>query len=174
MAAKGTVWQADWPVDPMEAGRRIDERYSDKNAGGLLVWAAWTVEGMHYLTDVDASLPRPPYAAHNHEAVDLSHTRWATVDAITAIDLCAALLGRMHCGYPSGSPLDTAPAPTGEGRPPPCSHCSPSCPARPRSNSTLAEPRGTDAPRLSKSMPRRAQLALQVSPVAAEASSTLR
>jgi hypothetical protein len=98
--AREPVWQAGWAVDPMEAGRRIDERYSDSGAGALLVWAAWTVEGMYYLADVDASLPRPPYAGHNHEAVDLSHARWATVDAVTAIDLCAASLGRMHCDYP--------------------------------------------------------------------------
>jgi hypothetical protein len=99
MAAGGTVWQAGWPVDPMEATQRLDERYSGTGASGLMLWAMWTVEGMYYLTDVDAVLPPPP-RAHNHEAVDLSHARWATVDAVTAIDLCAAALGRMHCEYP--------------------------------------------------------------------------
>ena len=86
----------------MEAARRIDERYVDRGASPMLLWAAWTVEGLDYLADIDAALP-PSRHRHNHEAVDLAHARWATVDAATAIDLCAAALGRMHRGYPKGS-----------------------------------------------------------------------
>lgn len=99
MEAAGTVWRAEWPVDPMEAAQRLEERYPRTGASGPMLWAVWTVEGLHYLADVDAALPPPPHA-HNHEAVDLTHARWATVDAVTAIDLCAAALGRMYCDYP--------------------------------------------------------------------------
>jgi hypothetical protein len=54
---------------------------------------------MDYLTEIDARRPGD-YPDQSHRAVDLSHARWATVDAVTSIDLCAAALGRMHCGYP--------------------------------------------------------------------------
>jgi hypothetical protein len=46
-----------------------------------------------------------PYWAEGHvpagASVDVAHARWAIADAITAIDLCAGALGRMHSGYPN-------------------------------------------------------------------------
>jgi hypothetical protein len=46
MLAPGTVWRAAWPIEPMEASDRVDQRYSGTGAGGLMIWAVWTVEGM--------------------------------------------------------------------------------------------------------------------------------
>jgi hypothetical protein len=89
-----------WTVDPLEANQRLDERYPGREAGQLAAWAAWTVEGMDYLADIDSQRPATYSGQEEQRAIDLSHARWATVDAVTAIDLCAAALGRMHCGYP--------------------------------------------------------------------------
>ena len=66
----------------------------------MAAWAGWTVEGMDYLADIDSQRPTTYSGQEEQRVVDLSHARWATVDAVTAIDLCAAALGRMHCGYP--------------------------------------------------------------------------
>jgi hypothetical protein len=95
-------WRTPWPKDPSEASGILDQRYPGAGAGYLLTFAAYTVEGLHYLSEVDAELS--PYWRAGHTppgaSVDLSHARWAIADAITAIDLCAGALGRMHCGYP--------------------------------------------------------------------------
>ena len=102
-------WRTPWPTDPMDASRRLDERYPGVRAGYLLVFAAYTVEGLHYLFELDAPLARywPEGHTPRGTSVDLSHARWALGDAITAIDLCAGALGRMHCGYPrNGREMD--------------------------------------------------------------------
>ncbi|MDP9183748.1 MAG: hypothetical protein M3P04_13350, partial [Actinomycetota bacterium] len=37
--------------------------------------------------------------------MDISHVRWATSNAITALDLCAATLGTLFCGNTGGHEL---------------------------------------------------------------------
>jgi hypothetical protein len=71
-------------------------------ASYLVVTAAYTVEGLHYLSELDADLPAYWSAGHQPSgaSVDLAHARWAVGDAITAIDLCAGVLGRLHRAYP--------------------------------------------------------------------------
>lgn len=95
-------WRTTWPTDPLAASARLNERYPDAGASYLLVTAAYTVEGLHYLSEVDARLPSYWPSGHTPEgaSVDLAHARWAVADAITAIDLCAGALGRIHRGYP--------------------------------------------------------------------------
>lgn len=105
------TWNTDWQLDPDASARRLGERYPKSGAESLAIWAALTVEGLHYLADVDAALRRPPSSRdvrtgatyHRADAVQQAHARWATADAVTAIDLCAGALGRMHCGYPKDS-----------------------------------------------------------------------
>jgi len=64
-------------------------------------WAVWAAEGLDYLEKLDAGhpgdVPVPPTGFHP-DLVDISHVRWATANAITAIDLCAATMGRLFCG----------------------------------------------------------------------------
>ena len=88
--------------DPLAAAGRLDQRYPGSGAMSLLVFAAYTVEGLHYLAELDAALP--PHRAEGYipagGSVDLAHARWAIADAITAIDLCAGALGRVHSDYP--------------------------------------------------------------------------
>jgi hypothetical protein len=45
---------------------------------------------------------------HNWQVVDHAHARWAVGTAITAVDLCAAALGRLLASYPkpSGHEMD--------------------------------------------------------------------
>jgi hypothetical protein len=65
-------------------------------------FAVECVNGLHYLFDIDGQLvPRDAATdilGHNWQAVDMAHVRWAAGSAITAVDLCAAALGRLYCG----------------------------------------------------------------------------
>jgi hypothetical protein len=65
-------------------------------------WAVWAAEGSDYLAKLDAThLGSSAYVlpTNTHpDLVDISHVRWATGNAITAIDLCAATMGRLFCG----------------------------------------------------------------------------
>jgi hypothetical protein len=68
---------------------------------GLLGWAQLAVDGLHWLVDVDDHAfqgDRRNLKGHNHVAVDMAHSRWATVTAKTAVDLCAAELGVRYAG----------------------------------------------------------------------------
>jgi hypothetical protein len=68
--------------------------------GSLLVWAVWAADGLHRLLDLDDRAfgvwPRE-LDGYPEAAVDLAHVRWASASAITALDLCAATLGRRRC-----------------------------------------------------------------------------
>ncbi|MBS4730156.1 hypothetical protein MSM1_18080 [Mycobacterium sp. SM1] len=65
-------------------------------------WAVWAAEGSDYPEKLDTS--HPGSGAHvqptntHPDLVDISHVRWATANAITAIDLCAATAGHLFCG----------------------------------------------------------------------------
>lgn len=65
------------------------------DADALLWWARWTVEGLHYLADLDThiAIPSPP-GSHEWYVIDLAHARWASGSAVGAIDLCSAALAR--------------------------------------------------------------------------------
>ncbi len=72
--------------------------------GALVYWAVRTVNGIQYLQDldhVDRSGPNH-HEPHPPEIKDICHGRWATTSAITAMDLCAAALGR-EFGTATGS-----------------------------------------------------------------------
>ncbi len=111
-----------WPRNPEEVSRDFDARHG---AGTLpqnsFMWAVWTAEGSDYLEKLDAaSYPggSVPPGAPNPGLVDISHVRWATANAITAIDLCAATIGRLpFCGPPGAKELSLR-------------HFDPACPPR--------------------------------------------
>jgi hypothetical protein len=59
------------------------------------------VDSLYYLYDLDAAAQPNGFEdvlGHRWSTVDLSHARGASTTAITAIDLCAAALGRIHSG----------------------------------------------------------------------------
>jgi hypothetical protein len=68
------------------------------------MWAAWTIDALNYLADVDQVQGGYQQSVNGHHAdiIDIAHVRWATGSAITALDLCAAALGTRYCGN-SGS-----------------------------------------------------------------------
>jgi hypothetical protein len=62
-------------------------------------WAVWAAESSNYLEKLDACHPGEPISpsATHPDLVDIAHVRWATANAITAIDLCAATIGHLFC-----------------------------------------------------------------------------
>src|SRR5687767_5672408 len=97
-----------WTTTPIVMVQSFEARHKDGGeAGALFVWAAWTVESLHYLADLDAAYAlNGPIAGHHTDVVDVAHTRWATSAAITAIDLCAAGLGRAYCKWTGPNEFD--------------------------------------------------------------------
>lgn len=90
----------DWSTDPQAAARRLNVVNADAQA--RLSFAVECVNGLHYLVDLDEHLVPIDAATnvldHNWQVVDIAHVRWASTSAITALDLCAAALGRLYCG----------------------------------------------------------------------------
>jgi hypothetical protein len=79
---------------------KVTNKWSDSEAGALLSWAMWAAEDVGYLDHLDhrafGGRRRTLYGYHP-DVVDLAHVRWAAGSAVTAIDLCAAVLGRNYC-----------------------------------------------------------------------------
>lgn len=90
----------EWSGDPEAAARRLSRVNGDAQA--RVSFAVECVNGLHYLADLDDHLvPRDAATnvlSHGWQAVDMAHARWAAGSAITALDLCAAALGRLYCG----------------------------------------------------------------------------
>lgn len=100
----------NWPKEPIEVIQEFESRHSHPDAGALLTWAAMAVECLHYLDDVDRTfdVSQTTVAGHRPDIVDVAHARWATSTCITALDLCAAWLGRAFCGYTGAQELKLA------------------------------------------------------------------
>ena len=84
-----------WPVEPVAVIQAFEARHQKPEAGALLSWAAWTLDGLQYLDDIDLQYDtsRAPVGNHRPDVVDVSHARWATGTCMTALDLCAAASG---------------------------------------------------------------------------------
>ena len=101
-----------WPVDPRTVSDQFNQRHGPAVAlPESFLWAVWAAEESDYLEKLDATHPGgdvpnvSPTGAHP-DLVDISHVRWATGNAITAIDLCAATIGRLFCGITGPPELD--------------------------------------------------------------------
>ncbi|WP_156745006.1 hypothetical protein [Mycobacterium sp. E2238] len=92
-----------WPTGPQAVEQRFNKRHGPGTTlPNSFAWAVWTAEVSDYLEKLDAGHPGgdahvPPTGTHP-DLVDIAHVRWATGNAITAIDLCAATIGRLFCG----------------------------------------------------------------------------
>ncbi|MGA7055638.1 MAG: hypothetical protein WBZ37_31125 [Mycobacterium sp.] len=99
------------PLDPMAVDRAFNQRHAPAmTLPQSFIWAVWAAEGSDYLKKLDATHPGsgahvPPTDAHPG-LVDIAHVRWATGNALTAIDLCAATMGRLFCGVTRPPELD--------------------------------------------------------------------
>jgi hypothetical protein len=91
----------NWQTEPTELIGPFEDRHKNPAAGALFAWAAWAVECLHYLDDLDCAFDdtQSTIAGHRPDVVDVSHARWATGTCVTALDLCAAGLGRAFCGH---------------------------------------------------------------------------
>ncbi len=98
----------DWPDNPLQVIAQFEARHGNSESTALLWFAAWAVDSLYYLADVDRSLDPSQATIGDHVAdvVDVAHARWATGTCITALDLCAAGLGRAFCAHTGTRELD--------------------------------------------------------------------
>jgi hypothetical protein len=90
-----------WPLDPAQVDTSYKKRHStEPTLPNSFIWATWTAAGSEYLQTLDAAAP------FDDSVLDISHVRWATMNAITAIDLCAATMGRLFCDHTGTNELD--------------------------------------------------------------------
>ena len=97
-------------TEPTELIREFETRHQSPASGALLSWPAWAVDSLHYLDDIDRAYDtsHTTTGGHNPDVVDVAHARWATTTSITAVDLCAAALGRAFCQHENEHELDLA------------------------------------------------------------------
>ena len=97
-----------WPIEPSGIIAAFEVRYAAPEAGALLMWAVSAVDALYYLADVDASYDAigSVTGMHHPDVIDIAHARWAVGTAMTALDLCAAALGRAICKHSGHSELD--------------------------------------------------------------------
>src|SRR5262245_13134005 len=90
-----------WTCNPGSAIPDFETRHKNPQAAALFAWVQYTVESLYYLDDIDLAFDSSQSVAggHNPDVVDVAHVRWATSTCITALDLCAAGLGRSFCGH---------------------------------------------------------------------------
>jgi hypothetical protein len=90
-----------WPNDPAQVISKFETRHENPEAGALLLFAVWAVDSLYYLGDLDQALDpsQATVAGHSADVVDVAHARWVVTTCITALDLCAAGLGRALCGH---------------------------------------------------------------------------
>lgn len=97
-----------WTQDPIGLIQSFEARYTCPEVGALFAWAASTVDGLHYLDDIDQAYDasHSVVGLHRGDIVDVAHARWATSTSITALNLCAAGLGRCFCAHKDRQELD--------------------------------------------------------------------
>lgn len=98
-----------WPKPPIEIVKSFEARSKGRGPiGALIIWAVWGVESLHYLDDLDQEYhcSTQNNSLHHPNVKDIAHVRWATVTAISTLDLCAASLGREFCAWNKTRELD--------------------------------------------------------------------
>lgn len=96
-----------WSKNPVEVIRAYESRNGKSGISPLLLWATWAVESLYYLSDLDNKAIDPSWInGHDPDVIDVAHARWATGTAITSLDLCAAVLGRVYYSHSGPNELD--------------------------------------------------------------------
>ena len=85
-----------WPADPVAIANDFEQRRGGPGSGALILFGVWAAESLYYLADIDAQddLSQPTVRGYRPDVVDVAHARWGTGTCVTALDLCAAGLGR--------------------------------------------------------------------------------
>ena len=91
----------NWPIEPVTTVNEFATRHGLAHHSGLILHGVWAVDSLHYLAEIDAQddLSNETILGYPPDRVDVAHVRWATGTCITALDLCAAGLGRIFCGH---------------------------------------------------------------------------
>ena len=91
----------NWPIEPVTIVNEFATRHGFANHSGLILHGVWAVDSLHYLAEIDAQDNLSCDTIHGYppDRIDVAHVRWATGTCITALDLCAAGLGRILCGH---------------------------------------------------------------------------
>jgi hypothetical protein len=89
----------DAVIKAIEA-RGLAEARDLAESGALVAWATDSVEALHYLCDVDAEAFGAD-RTHAPHIIDAAHVAWSCGTAITALDRCAAALGRVFANGPT-------------------------------------------------------------------------
>ncbi|WNM63785.1 hypothetical protein [Candidatus Nitrospira neomarina] len=97
-----------WPTERSRIIAAFEKRHAAPEAGALLGWAVSAVDALYYLADIHASYDssRSVLGTHNPDVIDVPHARWAAGTSMTALDLCAAALGRAICKHSKERELD--------------------------------------------------------------------
>ncbi len=89
----------DWTLDPMAVAHALGQANDHADgwrAADFVGVASSIVDGLHYNVDLQARIPVGEGSlGYGNGRVELAHARWAATDSIAAIDLCAAVLGRL-------------------------------------------------------------------------------
>lgn len=93
--------------DRLKLIRSFEARHRAPTAGALITWAALTVDSLNYLDEIDREYESNlPVESQWRGIIDVAHARWAAATAVTALDLCAAGLGRAICRHRGLRELD--------------------------------------------------------------------
>ena len=97
-----------WTKHPDTVAQDYDVRHGRNLSSSLFRWATFVVEELYYLDNLDSDWNNDlnPTSSHHPDVIDMAHGRWATGSAITALDLCAAALGRQYCDRTGHYELD--------------------------------------------------------------------
>ena len=97
-----------WTKHPDTVAQDYDVRHGRNLSSSLFRWATFVVEELYYLDNLDSDWNNDlnPTSSHHPDVIDMAHGRWATGSAITALDLCAAALGRQYCNRTGHYELD--------------------------------------------------------------------
>src|SRR5262249_26072540 len=93
-------------IDAMPAAQALERLADSKAAVAHFIAAAGrAAQTCHYLADLDEKRFGGIWMQDGHEndAADDGHVRWASTSAVTALDLCAAVLARIHRLYKGGA-----------------------------------------------------------------------
>lgn len=88
-----------YDMQPWLAKIEGSPRVSNSKSGQLITWAIFRVASTHYAAERDnvtfTQVP-PDLLTYHPDVVDISHVSWVTIQAFTALDLCAATLGVLY------------------------------------------------------------------------------
>jgi hypothetical protein len=97
----------NWAVEPVSLVNEFATRHGRAKHSALILHGVWAVDSLHYLAEIDRQddLSDDTVRGYPPDRVDVAHVRWATGTCTTALDLCAAGIGRILCGHATAKEL---------------------------------------------------------------------